>query len=125
MRKSQCTEGEMPLPHWREEKFFDIVDNLQLIDKSMEVEYPLAIPILGLQLHMSPRGLKFCNHCPGLVLPRNDIIPGCSQSTTFARILLYNMLTFLWDDTKPARRVALAIVLKGRTLHRYRPSWMI
>ena len=82
---------------WDEEKFYDNIDIIQVMGKSTEVEYPLDILILGLQLHMSPRGFKCYDHCPGVVLPRNGIIAGCSQSTTFARILLYRMLEFLWD----------------------------
>ena len=82
---------------WDEEKFYDNIDIVQLMDKAEALEYPLCILVLGLQLHVSPRGLKCYKHCPGLVLPRNAIIAGCSQSTTFARILLFRMLKFLWD----------------------------
>ena len=82
---------------WDEENFYDNMDVVQLMDKSVEVDYPLDILIPGLQLHMSPRGLKCYDHCPGVVLPRNGIIAGCSQSTTFARILLFKMFKFLWD----------------------------
>ena len=68
-----------------------------MIDKAVGVEYPLRILIFGLQLHMRPRGLECYNRCPRLVLPRNGIIAGCSQSTTFARILLFKILKHLWD----------------------------
>ena len=80
---------------WDEEKIDDNIDVVQLINKAEPLEYPFCILVLGLQLHMSPRGLKCYKHCPGLVLPRNGIIAGCSQSITFARILLYRMLKFL------------------------------
>ena len=81
--------------------------------KSTEVEYPLDILILGLQLHMSPRGLKCYDHCPGLVMPRNGIIAGCSQSTTFARILLYKILQFLWDGYQTSQVYGLSYCPKG------------
>ena len=82
---------------WDEENFYDNIDILQPITNSQEVEYPISILSLGFQFHMGPRGLRCYNHCPGLVLPRNGIIAGCSQTTTFARILLYKMLKHLWD----------------------------
>ena len=81
--------------------------------KLTEVEYPLDILILGLQLHMSPRGLKFYDHCPGMVLPRNGIIAGCSQSTTFARILLYKILKFLWDGYQTSQAYGLSYSPNG------------
>ena len=71
--------------------------------KATEVEYPMDIMVLGLQLHMCPRGLKCYEHCPGIVIPRNGIIAGCSQSTTFARILLFRMLKFLWDGYQTSK----------------------
>ena len=98
---------------WDEEKFYDNIDIIQLMGKSTEVEYPLDILILGLQLHMSPRGLKFYEHCPGVVLPRNGIMAGCSQSTTFARILLYRMLKFLWDDYQTSQAYGLSFCPEG------------
>ena len=93
---------------WDEEKFYDNIDILQLINKSKEVEYPIAILILGLQLHMSPRGLKCYHHCPGPVLPRSGIIAGCSQSFTFARILLYKILKYLWDGYQASQAYGLS-----------------
>ena len=81
--------------------------------KSTEVEYPMDILILGLQLHMSPRGLKCYDHCPGVVLPRNGIIAGCSQSTTFARILLYKILKFLWDGYQTSQAYGLSYCPEG------------
>ena len=41
------------------EKFYDNIDFVQLLEKFEEVEYPLDILISRLQLHMSPRGLKY------------------------------------------------------------------
>ena len=79
------------------------------MDKSVEVDYPLDILTLGLQLHMSPRGLKCYDHCPGVVLPRNGMIAGCSQSTTFARILLFKMLKFLWDGYQTSQAYGLSL----------------
>ena len=78
------------------------------MDKSVEVDYPSDILMLGLKFHMSPRGLKCYDHCPGLVLPRNGIIAGCSQSTTFACILLFKMLKFMWDGYQTSRAYGLS-----------------
>ena len=62
---------------------------------------------------MSPRGLNCYDHCPGLVLPRNGIIAGCSQSTTFERILLYKMLRFLWDGYQTSQAYGLSYCPAG------------
>ena len=62
---------------------------------------------------MSPRGLKCYDHCPGVVLPHNGIIAGCSQSTTFAGILLYRMLKFLWDGYQTSQAYGLSYCPEG------------
>ena len=98
---------------WDEEEFYDNIDVDQLMGNLFEVDYPLDILILGLQLHMSPGGLKCYDHCPRIVLPRNGIIAGCSQSTTFARILLYRMLKFLWDEYQTSQAYGLSFCPHG------------
>ena len=57
---------------------------------------------------MSPRGLKCYDHCLGVVLPRNGIIAGCSQSTTFARILLYKLFKCMWDGYQTSQAYGLS-----------------
>ena len=65
---------------WDMEKFYDNIDMLQLTQKAIEVEYPLMIFTLGLQMHLAPRALKAyeCNAYANL--PTNGIIAGCVQS---------------------------------------------
>ena len=53
---------------------------------------------LGLMMHMAPRMLRTYSYIPGMVLPRNGIIAGCSQSTEFARILLHGVLRRIHDS---------------------------
>ena len=50
---------------------------------------------------------------PGVLLPRNGIIAGRSQSTTFARILMYNMLKFLWDGYQTSQAYGLSACPDG------------
>ena len=67
------------------EKFYDNVDIAMLVDKAIELEYPIRIFALGIQMHMAPRGVKCYNTHPGSDIPRNGIIAGCTQSTYFTK----------------------------------------
>ena len=89
-------------------KNYDNIDVVQLLGKSVEVDYPLGIMILRLQLHRSPRGLKCYDHRPGAVLLRSGIIAGCSQSTSFTKILLFDMFKFLWNGYETSQAYGLS-----------------
>ena len=74
------------------EKFYDNVDVHKLITLATKHEYPTILLTLGLQMHMGIRGLKCYNMHPGFKQPSNGIIAGCTQSTTFAKILLMDAM---------------------------------
>ena len=99
---------------WDMEKFYDNICIERLVREAERLRYPMLVFKLGLMMHMARRWLRTYNYVPGcFVLPRNGIIAGCSQSTTFARILLYGMLKFLWDGYQTSQAYGLSYCPAG------------
>ena len=74
------------------QKFYDNVDVHKLTQLAKKHNYPLKLLVLRLQMHMGVRGLKCFNMHPGHRTPSNGIVAGCTQSTTFAKILLMDAM---------------------------------
>ena len=72
---------------WDMEKFYDNIDTATLIKEAANLDYPIVLLSFGLQIHMAPRGLRCYGYCPGQVLAGNGIIAGCTQSTTYTKII--------------------------------------
>ena len=79
------------------EKFYDNIDIGTLIEEAANLQYPIMLLSLGLQMHMAPRGLRCYGYCPGQVLAGNGIIAGCTHSTTYTKICLHAVLQGFWD----------------------------
>ena len=47
---------------------------------------------LGIQMHLAPRGVRCYAHSPGVTIPSNVIIAGCTQSTTFTKVYVHGVL---------------------------------
>ena len=77
---------------WDMAKFYDNIDISKLMDRAIEMEYPIMILALGVSMHMAPRVLKTQEHFTMCELPSNGIIAGCTQSNIFARIFLFAIL---------------------------------
>ena len=77
---------------WDMEKFYDNIQMNKLIAKAIEVEYPLTVFCLGLQMHMAPRAIKSYDCNMYASTPTNGIIAGCTQSNHFARIFLHDII---------------------------------
>ena len=77
---------------WDMEKFYDNIDIIKLIDRSMDLEYPVIMMALGIQMHMAPRCINAYETYAICDLPKNGIIAGCTQSNIFARILLHRIM---------------------------------
>ena len=80
------------------ENFYDNICIARLIHEAKRLGYTMLILRLGLMMHMAPRLLRTYSYIPGMVLPKNGIIAGCSQSTAFARILLHGVLQRIHDS---------------------------
>merc|ERR1712185_538100 len=82
---------------WDMEKFYDNIDILKLSAKAMDVEYPLMVFTLGIQMHMAPRATKAYDCNAYIDIPSNGIIAGCVQSNYLARVMLFSIMQALWD----------------------------
>ena len=78
-------------------KFDDNIDIEILVEEAEKLEHPALLLSMGLQMHMSPRGLRCYGYCPGQVLAGNGIIAGCTQSITYTKIYLHAVLQGFWD----------------------------
>eukprot|EP00973_Karenia_brevis_P069316 9637407-Karenia_brevis.AAC.1 len=74
------------------EKLYDNISIPTLIKEATRLGYPPLILKLGLQMHMACRSIKCYQFHPGVTAPTNGIIAGCTQSTTFAKILLHAII---------------------------------
>ena len=74
------------------EKFYDNIDITKLIKMAHTTSYPPLLLALGMQMHLALRGTRCFNIYPGAHLPCNGIIAWCTQSTTFAKVLLHEVL---------------------------------
>eukprot|EP00973_Karenia_brevis_P049028 6799867-Karenia_brevis.AAC.1 len=80
------------------EKSYDKIFISNLIQKATRLDYPPLVLKLGLQMHMACRSIR-CYQChPGVTTPTNGIIAGCTQSTTFAKILLHAIIQEAYDN---------------------------
>ena len=88
---------------WDLEKFYDNISIPILLERCAELEYPLVIYALGILMHMAPRIIK-AHDCYMMVgIPFNGIIAGCTQSTTFAKVLLMDVMQTMYTmDTMHA-----------------------
>lgn len=78
------------------EKFYDNISITKLMMLGLQHGYPRRLMSLGLQMHMACRGLKCYNTHPSHTMPTNGIMAGCAQSTTFAKVLLMDVVQTMY-----------------------------
>ena len=78
---------------WDLHKFFDLVRTTILIDKAVELEFPLADLVMGLQMHSAPRFLQLKGACSLPVLVNMSVLPGCALAIPFTRAYLKAEMT--------------------------------
>eukprot|EP00973_Karenia_brevis_P030971 4271938-Karenia_brevis.AAC.1 len=71
------------------EKFYDNISIPILIQEAIRLGYPPLVLKLGLHMHMACRSIRCYQFHPGVTSPTRGTIAGCTQSTTFAKILLH------------------------------------
>ena len=90
---SSLSKEEVAAILWDMDKFYDNINIIKLLDEVYDTHYPLRVSSLGLQMHLAPRVIKAYDSFSLIpTLPTNSIIAGCTQSTYFARVLLYQLL---------------------------------
>ena len=80
------------------EKLYDNIDISKLVTLGLQYGYPRRLMSLGLHMHTACRGLKSYNSHPGHTMPTNGIIAGCTQSTSFAKVLLMETMQNMYDS---------------------------
>eukprot|EP00973_Karenia_brevis_P064448 8953782-Karenia_brevis.AAC.1 len=79
------------------EKFYDNISIPILIREATRLGYPALVLKLGLQMHMACRSIRCYQFHPGVTTPTDGIIAGCTQSTTFAKVLLHAVCQEAYD----------------------------
>eukprot|EP00973_Karenia_brevis_P025287 3488451-Karenia_brevis.AAC.1 len=79
------------------EKFHDNISITILVEEANRLGYPPLVLKLGLQMHMACRSIRCYQFHHGVTTPANGIIAGCTQSTTFAKILLHAIIQAAYD----------------------------
>ena len=79
------------------EKFYDSFNIIKLIERSLEIEYPIEVLALGTQMHLSIRTLRAYECYEECDAPANGIIAGCLQSNYPARALLFAIMQRHYD----------------------------
>eukprot|EP00973_Karenia_brevis_P005820 792397-Karenia_brevis.AAC.1 len=79
------------------ENLYDNTSIPALVREANRLDYPSLVLKLGLQMHMACRSIRCYQFHPGVTTPANGIIAGCTQSTTFAKILLHAIIQQAYD----------------------------
>ena len=74
------------------EKFYDNISIPKLLGEAEQLDYPAHAMSMGIQMHMAPRLIKARDCYCYAPLPSNGIIAGCTQSNSFARVLLHRLM---------------------------------
>eukprot|EP00973_Karenia_brevis_P072477 10067950-Karenia_brevis.AAC.1 len=74
------------------EHFYDNISIPSLVQEANRLDYPPLVLKLGLQMHMACRSIRCYQFHPGVTTPANDIVAGCAQITTFAKMLLHAII---------------------------------
>ena len=59
-----------------------------LIDKAVELEFPLADLVMGLQMHSAPRFFQLKGACSLPMVVNMGVLPGCALAIPFTRAYL-------------------------------------
>lgn len=85
---SRAEGHEVGVIIWDFEKFFDTVDPQLLIQRAVELKFPLRDLGMALRMHLAPRALQDCGRLSDLIYPTTSILPVCGYSIPFTRLLL-------------------------------------
>jgi len=75
------------------EKFFDTIDIPILIEKAIELEFPILDLALTITQHMAPRIIQCDSFCSKPILVNRSILAGCRHSVALTRVLMLTGIT--------------------------------
>ena len=90
---------------WELHKFFDLVSTTILIDKAVDLEFPLADLVMGLQMYSAPRFLQLKGAC-SLPMVNMSVLPGCALAIRFTRAYLKAEMTAVGNASGLAKQTA-------------------
>ena len=70
------------------EKFFDTIDLPILIEKALELDFPVLDLALTIMQHMAPRVIQCDSFCSKPMLVNRSILAGCRHSVALTRVLM-------------------------------------
>ena len=76
-------------------KFYDLVDAAFLLPEALRLGYDPVVLLMAMQVHLAPRTLRCHGAYSQIITVSNSIIQGCTQSNTFGRIILFQILNDL------------------------------
>ena len=85
------------------EMFSDSISLETVVETTMrlDVDYPLDVLALALQMHSAPRRVATENAVSELIWPKKSLMAGCSQSVDLGRLALWSILEDLHAAYRP------------------------
>lgn len=77
------------------EKFFDTIDIPTLIEKALELQFPVLDLALTIMQHLAPRVIQCDAFCSKPILGNRSILAGCRHSEALTRVLMLTGITKL------------------------------
>jgi len=77
------------------EKFFDTIDIPILIEKALELQFPVLDLALTIMQHLAPRVIQCDAFCSKPILVNRSILAGCRHSVALTRVLMLTRITKL------------------------------
>jgi len=69
------------------DKFFDSIDTTILINKALEVNFPIIDLLMTMLQHTAPRIIQFGGFCSRSIITHTSILAGCKHSIALTRVL--------------------------------------
>jgi len=88
---------------WDITKFYDSIDPGKMAGFAGTVGYPLMQLYLGLLMHQAARFILDNGQASDFLVPGASILAGCTQSTSWAKVYLHDLLQKVHDDFIPVR----------------------
>ena len=78
--------------YWDMAKFYDTLDPEIVVERAVDLGFPLRVLVLGMMVHQSARSLKAGDAYSAAMLTENSILAGCGLSVAWTRAVLHAML---------------------------------
>ena len=73
-------------------KFYDTLDPEIVVERAVDLGFPLRVLVLGMMVRQSARSLKAGDAYSAAIIPATSILAGCGLSVAWTRAVLHAML---------------------------------